>query len=100
MIAVSIYYCVILQMVIQHDAIKTIQNRVFVFFWKKNKNLFLFKKKQITRIWKNRRVGTFWKKRVFLNPGYLSILFCDFPLIARSGTADVTISLIGRAPYS
>jgi len=28
-------------MVILHDAIKTIQNGVFVFFFKKNKNLFL-----------------------------------------------------------
>jgi len=33
-------------MVILHDAIKTIQNGVFVFFLKKNKNLFLLKKQQ------------------------------------------------------
>jgi len=26
---------------------------------------------------------------------YLSSLFCDFPLIARSGTIHVTVSLIG-----
>jgi len=42
----------------------------------------------------------FEKKTVFLNPDYLSILFCDFTLIARSETTDVTTSLIGRAPYT
>jgi len=49
MIGITSYYCVILQMVILHDAIKTIQNGVFVFF-SKNKNLFFLKKKQNTRI--------------------------------------------------
>jgi len=39
-IGIKSYYCVILKMVILHDAIKTIQNSVFVFFEKKNKNLF------------------------------------------------------------
>jgi len=42
------YYCLILKMVILHDAIKTIQNWVFVLFLK-NKNFFL-KKPQNTRI--------------------------------------------------
>jgi len=37
---------------------------------------------------------------VFLNPGYLSILFCDFALIARSATSHATISLIGCAPHT
>jgi len=41
-IGIRSYYCVILKMVIMHDAIKTIQNRAFVFFFlKKNKILFL-----------------------------------------------------------
>jgi len=41
------------------------------------------------------------KKRVFLNPDYyLSIVFCDFPLIARSGTSHVSISLIGCASHT
>jgi len=44
-IAITSYYCVILQMVILHNAIKTIQNGVFVSFLKKNKNLFFFQKK-------------------------------------------------------
>jgi len=26
--------------------------------------------------------------------------FCDFPLIALSGTSHFTISLIGRSPYT
>jgi len=34
---------------------------------------------------------------MFFNPDYLSKLFRDFPLIARSGTSHVTVSLIGRA---
>jgi len=37
---------------------------------------------------------------VFLNPDYLSILFCKFPLIARSGKSHATISLIECAPHT
>jgi len=37
-IGITSYYCVILKMVILHDAIKTIQNGVFAFF--KNKTCF------------------------------------------------------------
>ena len=99
-IAITIYYCVILQIAILHKAINTIQNKAFVFFCKKNKSLFHFKKPKKPEFEKNRRVGIFWKKRVFLNPCYLWILFCDFPLIARSGTTDATTRLIGRAPYT
>ena len=36
-IGITSYYCVILKMVILHDAIKTIQNGVFVFFFKNSK---------------------------------------------------------------
>jgi len=42
MIGITSCYCVILKMAILHDAIKTLQNGVFVFFLK-NKNPFLFK---------------------------------------------------------
>jgi len=49
-IGITSYYCVILKMVILQDAIKTIQKRVFVFFLKKNKNLFLFQKNEEKRI--------------------------------------------------
>jgi len=31
---------------------------------------------------------------------YLSIFFCDFPLIARSRKSQVTVSLMGCAPHS
>jgi len=56
-----------------------------------------FQKTQKTDIKKTKNRGRlgFIKKRGFLNPDYLSILFCDFPLIARSGTSHVAISLIG-----
>jgi len=40
-----------------------------------------------------------WHKKLNVH-NYLSILFCDFPLIARSGKSHVTISLIGCAPRS
>jgi len=75
--------------VILRDAIKTIHNGVFVFYLK-NKNLFFFQKTL-----KNGLKNVF-----FLNPDYLSILFCDFSLIERSGASHVTISLIGRAPHT
>jgi len=40
-------------------------------------------------------------KPVFVNTVYLSIVFfCDFLLIARSGTSHVTISLVGGAPHA
>jgi len=37
-------YCLILKMVILHDAIKQFRIGFLYFFWKKNENLFLFKK--------------------------------------------------------
>ena len=65
-IGITSYYCVILKMVIQHDAIKTIQYGVFVFFLKKEKSLFLFKTN---------------KERVFLN-------LADGPKWTNSAPAD------------
>jgi len=77
---------------------KNNSERVFCVFFKK-KNPFLSKKTK-TRIWKNNRWLFFIKKRVFLCTGSLSILFCDFPLIGRSGTSHATISLTGFAPHT
>ena len=92
------YYCVILKMVILHDAIKTIQNSVFVFFPKKKKSLFFFKKSENPDK-KTKHVNCFFNPG-FFNTDYFSTFFCDFPLIARSGTSHVTISLIGCASYT
>jgi len=36
----------------------------------------------------------------FLNPDYLLVLLCNFPLVARSGTSHVIIRLIGCAPHT
>jgi len=42
LIDITSYYCMIPKMVILHDAIKTIQNRVFVFFVKRtNSSVFI-----------------------------------------------------------
>jgi len=40
----------------------------------------------------------FFLNQGFFNPDYLSILFCDFPLISLPGKSHVTIGLIGCAP--
>ena len=46
-IGITSYYCIILKMVILHDAVKTIFKMFFLCFsLKKNKNLFLFKKEK------------------------------------------------------
>jgi len=86
-------------MLILLDAIRTIENGGFVFFLKKGQKLVSFQKKQKNEFKENQE-GCLKKKRFFLDPEYLSILFCDFPLIARSGTRHVTISLIGVAPHT
>jgi len=69
----------------------------FLYFFKKGTKTCFFSNNPNLK--KNRRAGI-KKKRVFLNPDYISNLVCDFPLTARSGTTKVTISLIGRAPYT
>jgi len=75
-----------------HDAIKTIQNGVCFFL--RTKTCFFYKNLK-SRIKKTRGLFFF---RVFLNLEYLSILFCDFRLIARSVKSHDAISLIGCAP--
>jgi len=99
-IGITNYYCVLSKIVVLHDAIKTIQNGVFVFLQNKNENLFFFQKVNKKTVIKKQVGCIFLKKRVFLNPDYLSILFCNFPLISRSGISYVTISLIGCAPHT
>jgi len=73
-------------MVMLHNAIKQFKMGFLCFFLKEQK-LVSFQ-------------GCFFLMRIFLDPDYLSILFCDFPLIARSGISHVTISLIRCAPHS
>ena len=92
-IGITSYYCVILQMMVLHDAIKRIETGVFTFFLKERK-LVSFKKKPKNPYLKEHEGVFFFKNPFFLNPDYISILFCDFPLIAQAGTSHVTISLI------
>ena len=77
-ISIKSYYCVILKMVILHDAIKTIQNRFLCFFLKKEQK-HVFSKK-----WINEDMWIVFFKPGFFNPDYLSTLFRDFSLMARS----------------
>jgi len=70
----------------------------YVFVFEKNKTLFIFKNKQ-KQIENNQNICCFFK-RFFLKPEYLSIVFCDIPLIERCGTIHVTISLIGYGPHT
>jgi len=44
--------------------------------------------------------GLFFLKDGFILPWLSFNPFCDFPLIARSGTSHVNISLIGSAPHT
>jgi len=73
-IGIKSYYFVILKMVILRDAMKTIQNSVFVFFPKKSKNLFLFKKTTKKRIRKQNMWIVLFQTRDF-STHYLSTLF-------------------------
>jgi len=72
---IASYYCVILKTMILRNAIKKIQNGVFLFSLKKKQNLVYFLKTQTNVFFfeknkKNNRwvVFFFKKKRVFLNP--------------------------------
>jgi len=86
-------------MVILHDAVKTIQKSVFVFFPKKERKPVSLKKNKKTDK-KTKHVNSFFLNPGFFNPDYPLTPFCDFALIARSGTSHVTISLIGCAPHT
>jgi len=68
-----------------HDATKTIQNRVFVFFSKKEQKSVSLKKTQKNKI----PMWMFFSNPGFFNPDYyLSIIFCDFP--ARSDYLSIS----------
>ena len=99
-IGITSYCCVILKMVILHDAIKTIHNGVLCLFFKKKeqKPVSLKKNKKIIRIEKTG--GLFFEKNRFFSTLIIFEPFCDFPLIARSGTSHVTISLFGCVPHT
>ena len=72
-IRIKSYYCVILKMVILHDAIKTIQNSVLCFFIKRTKACFVSKKPK-KRIKKQKTCELF-----FFNPFFqLSLSFNPF----------------------
>jgi len=80
-IGIKSYSCVILKMVILHDAIKQFRTgfcdlskkKAKTCFFKKNKNGFKKNRKACELLFLN---------PVFFNPDCISILFCDFPLIA------------------
>jgi len=82
-------------MVLLHDAIKTIQNGAFVCFFQEQKTVSSQKNK---KIWIKKTC--FFKETGFSQPWLSFNPICDFPLIARSGTSHVTISLIGFAPHT
>jgi len=56
-------------------------------------------KSQLNQASQNRTGLKFGSENQLNTHNYLSILFCDFPLIVRSGKSHVTISLIGCAPH-
>jgi len=93
-ISIKRYYRVILKTVILHEAIKTIQNRFLRFFFEKKNKILFFRKKQIKKT-----CELFFQTRVFSSL-IIFLFFCDFLLIARSGTSHVTISLIACAPHT
>jgi len=70
-IGITSYYCVILKMMILHDAIKTIKNNLFPFSLKKEQNL-VFEKTKKTFFFKLKKsqVGCFFfeKKLGFSQP--------------------------------
>jgi len=78
-----------------HDAIKAIENGVFAFFIKKNKNLFLFKKQKSSDLKITNRWAVFFKKMGFSQPRLFFNPFCNFPFIALSGISPITIIWLG-----
>jgi len=63
-IGITSYYCVILEIMILHDAIKTIKNKVFPFSLKKEQNCF-FKKNNKKTLKKTGGLGFLKKPRFF-----------------------------------
>jgi len=67
-IGITNYYCVLSKIVVLHDAIKTIQNGVFVFLQNKNENLFFFSKSKQKNGYKKTSGLYFFKKTGFSQP--------------------------------
>jgi len=69
---ITSYSCVIPEMVILHDGIKTIHNRVFPFSLKKEQNVVSFQKKQTKRFLQKKQKKTgglfFFNKTGFSQP--------------------------------
>ena len=84
-------------MVILHDAIKTIQNGIFVFFIKEQKPVSFQKSKNI-RI--KKQVGCFFKTTDFSQSWLPFNPLGDFPLITRSGTSHVIIRMVDCEPHT
>jgi len=76
-IGITSFYCVILKMMILHDEIKTIQNRAFVLFIKKEEKSVSIQKTQKTEL--KKQVG--W---VYLKNGFFSILVIFQPFFEIS----------------
>jgi len=64
-------------------------------FFQKNKTPGVKKKRK-----KTGGLGFLKKLGIFSNLVIFQYSSCDFPLIARSGTSHITISLIGCAPHT
>jgi len=94
-IGITSHYRVILKMVILHDATKTIQNGVSVFFFSE----WGFPKHPDLKRNEKKQVGWGFKKNSDFPRTWSSFntFFCDFP---RSGTSHINISLIGCAPHA
>ena len=76
-IGITSYYCVILKVEILHDAIETIPNGVFVFFFKRAKTCFFWKK---TNSDLKKQVGCFFLKKTGFSQPWLSFnTFVIFP---------------------
>ena len=60
-LGITSYYCVILKIMILHDAIKTIKNKVFLFSLKiRTKSCFFLKKIKKTRVVKKKQKNNRW----------------------------------------
>ena len=73
----------------------------FCLFFKEQKPVFLKKTTKHPDLKRNEKTLVGWGlKKTSFSQTWLSFntFFCDFPLIARSGTSHITNSLIGYAP--
>jgi len=78
-IGIKSCHCVIMKMVMLHDAMKTIQNNVFVYFSKKRTKTCFFLKTQKNGL-KKQKTCEFFFKLVVLHPGWSFNPFLWFSL--------------------